>query len=87
MCEYLLGQGADPRVYAEDGALPQHIASNEELERVLSEWDIRETERLMAALSEREQERRDIDAAHKQEEKDQMLKCRLEFGYSVRYAR
>ena len=74
MCEYLLGQGADPRVYAEDGALPQHIASNEELGRLLSEWDIKETERLLVVLSEREEERREMDATQKQEEKDLMLK-------------
>ena len=81
MCEYLLAQGADPRVYAEDGALPQHIASNEELGRVLSEWDIKETEKLLSVLSERGEERRAIDAAHKQEEKDLMFKCRFEKEY------
>ena len=75
VCEYLLSQGADPRVYAEDGALPQHIASSEDIEQLFLEWDIEETEKLLAGLSVRREEENAVDANHKKQEEDLVIQC------------
>lgn len=75
VCEYLLSQGADPRVYAEDGALPQHIASREDVEQLFIEWDIEETEKLLTGLSVRREEQNAVDAKHKQQEEDLVIQC------------
>ena len=81
VCEYLLSQGADPRVYAEDGALPQHIASREDIEQLFLEWDIEETEKLLTGLSVRREERDAVDINHKKQEEDLVTQCMYIYIY------
>lgn len=62
----LLSYGADPRLYDSDGVTPGEIGSNDETVTTLAKWDIKETEKLLEAISKRNEEKKQQEMLEKQ---------------------
>ncbi|XP_065061693.1 IQ motif and ankyrin repeat domain-containing protein 1-like isoform X2 [Rhopilema esculentum] len=62
--QILLENGADGRLCADDGNSPEQIAASPHVAELISSWDIKETERLMARNEKRKQERLKIEQEH-----------------------
>lgn len=68
----LLEHGGDPRLYADDGALPEHVASGKEIEQILIEWNIEKTEELLKKLEDETRKRKEIEQILWKNEEDQL---------------
>ena len=55
--QMLLQNGADPRVYAEDGQTPEQVASHEGLRDMLVSWDVGQTDSLLVKLQAQKEQR------------------------------
>lgn len=68
----LLEIGADPRLSDDSGGTPASIASTEELKTTIAEWDIEETERLMAGLAKLQAFKKQQAMVEREEAKEQL---------------
>ena len=57
--QILLQNGADPRLYANDGATPEHVASVKELTEMLANWDISFTETMLTKIESFKEKRKE----------------------------
>lgn len=56
-CQVLLQNGADPRIYASDSQTPQQIASQKAVQDLISDWDVAQTDTLLAKLEAAKEQR------------------------------
>ena len=68
--QVLLQHGADPRLYASDGATPEQVSANEPLTVLLQEWDVGLTDTMLSKMEaqreqrkEEERQRREVEMA------------------------
>lgn len=66
--QLLLQSGADPRLYASDGATPEQVASVDTVKQVLVSWDIEATESMLTIIEETRQQRLEEDRRRREEE-------------------
>ena len=63
----VLKAGGDPRIPSESGETPKNVASTDEIKAILEEWDIGETDKLVAAWEQKQEERLVAEAKAKEE--------------------
>ncbi|XP_038936453.1 IQ motif and ankyrin repeat domain-containing protein 1 isoform X3 [Rattus norvegicus] len=66
--EVLLKNGADPRVYADDGSTPEQVASLAAVVSVLQSWDLSLTEAMLQNMEAEQQRRAQEAQRHKEKE-------------------
>ncbi|XP_071965660.1 IQ motif and ankyrin repeat domain-containing protein 1-like [Antedon mediterranea] len=74
VCQVLLECGADPRLYASDGATPEQIASVDAVVKLLQGWDITQTERLLEKIEKVNEERREKEKKKREAEMQKLEK-------------
>lgn len=71
--QVLLRSGADPRIYADDGATPEQVklflsilivcqvSAHHDLEPIFQQWDMKETKKMLLWLEEERRRRTETD--------------------------
>ncbi|XP_021375352.1 putative IQ motif and ankyrin repeat domain-containing protein [Mizuhopecten yessoensis] len=76
-CQLLLQNGADPRIYASDSQTPQQIASQKAVQELIKDWDVAQTDILLAKLETAKEQR--LEEQRKRNEFEQSkLESKLE---------
>ena len=66
--QVLLQNGADPRLYACDGATPEQVAANEPLTVLLQEWDITLTDTIISKIEIQKEQRKEEERKRREVE-------------------
>lgn len=85
-CQTLLSNGGDPRIWADDGTIPDQVASIEPVSELLKSWDLEQTDILLDKLRELKQKRNEEEALRRQAEVNEMEKNikEVEYQYQIK---